>query len=164
MQNEKVQAAILSVRAKAEAMVVFGAFEVLKELIPVATSNITNYLDVNGQLITDLSKVPVSAAKAVKSLKQTVVNRGGTSTVTTEIQLWSKLEALNLAGKHVDVGAYLEKLEVSSSLSDMLDQRLARANQVGVGDGEVQEMEVVEARTGGESLDIDPPPPGEGSS
>lgn len=142
LRNPKIQAVIASVRSQAEAVAVFGAAEVLRELVPLASSNIVNYLDSNGHLVSNLSKLPLIHTKAVKSLKQTKAIDGA---VTTEIQLWSKLEALNLAGKHVDVGAYLERLEVSSDLSALLDQRLAgQVIEAEASADQGEEMELVE--------------------
>ena len=65
-----------------------------------------DFIDDEGPLVTDLSKVRPEAAAAVESCKEYVKADGS---VVREIKLYNKVTALEKAGRHVKVRAFEDR-------------------------------------------------------
>lgn len=94
------------------------ADRVLRELERLAFSDLDNYtVDDNGDLkLAD--GAPKNAMRAVQSVKRRIIHTpiGDGHTVRTcevEIRLWDKPGALKIAGRHVDVHGFADRVEVS---------------------------------------------------
>jgi phage terminase small subunit len=99
------------------------AEDVLRESSLLAGSSILDYVDDSGCLLGNIVDIPRDAAKAISSIDQEKLPNGN---VKTKIRLWDKNKALQLTGRHVDVQAFLDRVEVTDGLSD----RLARMRDV----------------------------------
>jgi len=93
--------------------------DVIRELIVMVTSDVTNYtLDANGELAL-AAGVPESAWRAVSSVKHKIrstKHRDGTVDTQhdVEFKLWDKVGASRLAAQHL--GMLLEKIEHSGKI------------------------------------------------
>ncbi|HIG71412.1 MAG TPA: terminase small subunit, partial [Myxococcales bacterium] len=88
----------------------FTADDVLREVQLLATSNIADFMDATtGGVVQNLSELPRDVLAAIESIKET---RSANGEVVRTLKLYNKVQALRVAGTHVDVGAFLEKLEV----------------------------------------------------
>lgn len=112
--NLGVSRAIASAKeARAQATGITAA-RVLAELEALAFSDHTHYeVDDDGRL-TLASDAPPNAHRAVSSVKRRVHrDKDGGVTREVEIRLWDKPGALTLAGRHVAVAGFSNKLEVT---------------------------------------------------
>ena len=105
LRNAKVAAAISAAQAERAARVGLTADEVLRELAILGRSSHTDYaIDDTGN-VTLAAGVSASAHRAVSSIKRKVrvtESDGRTETTyETEIKLWSKPDALRMAGQHL---------------------------------------------------------------
>lgn len=95
----------------------FDADTVLIRLATLANVSMSDFIDGDtGRLLETLQGVPEHALEGIQELTQTsYIDDNGIEHVTTKIKIVDQLKALQLAGKHRDVQAYLEKLEVGNT-------------------------------------------------
>jgi phage terminase small subunit len=124
LTNIKVANRIAELTAAQVERIQFTADDVLREVQLLATSNIADFLDATGGVVQNLSELPRDVLAAIESIKET---RSANGEVVRSIKLYNKVQALRVAGTHVDVGAFLEKLEVKTEpLSARLDALLLK--------------------------------------
>jgi phage terminase small subunit len=100
------------------------AERVLRELELLAFSDHTHYLvDDNGTVVLS-PHAPEGAHRAVSSIKHriTTAGKGADASVTREVELkfWDKPGPLKLAGRHVGLRAFMDRLEVTGKDGDPL--------------------------------------------
>lgn len=74
--------------------------QVLKEFVSIGMSNIKDYMDDEFD-VKNLSEIPDYKAKAIKSIKKTVIEGEGFNKTVIEFQLHDKIAGLNNLGKHL---------------------------------------------------------------
>ena len=84
----------------------FDSDRVLLELKYLATSTMADFIDDQGRLITDLSKVRPEAAAAVETCEESVRADGS---IVRKIKLYNKVTALEKAGRHVKIRAFEDR-------------------------------------------------------
>jgi phage terminase small subunit len=85
------------------------AERVLKETEAIAFSSIDHYLVDEDGVVTVAPGAPANAMSAIQSIKRKQNEWG----VEVEIKLWNKPEVLKLAGRHVDVKGFWDRMEVT---------------------------------------------------
>ena len=84
----------------------FDSDRVLLELKHIATSTMADFIDDQGRLITDLSKVRPEAAAAVECCEESIRADGS---VVRKIKLYNRVPALEKVGRHVKVWAFEDR-------------------------------------------------------
>lgn len=79
-----------------------SADKVLKEFASIGMSNIKDYMDDDFN-IKDLSQIPDDKAKAIKSIKKTVIEGDGFNKTIIDFQLHDKVAGLTNLGKHLGI-------------------------------------------------------------
>lgn len=114
LANLSVKAAIERGKAQRLARVNTTADSVIHEMSLLSNSSIEHYyIDNYGQLkATD--EAPEGAMRAIKSLKRKVRHdKEGNITYEVEFQFWDKPGSLKLMGKHANVPACFDRVEVT---------------------------------------------------
>ncbi len=119
-----IEAAIREAQAARSQRTGITADRVLAELELLAFSDVTHYqVDDQGR-VTLTAGAPVGAQRAVAAVKHKIVERGvgGKREVTREVELklWDKPGSLKLAGRHVGLRAFMDRLEVTGKDGDPL--------------------------------------------
>lgn len=105
LDEEEIQEYLSDLRLKSEIKHGISKDRWLSELEAVGFSNIQDFIS-DGNNIKDISKLPEYKAKAVGSIKKTVVEFEGGERSTVEFKLLDKLSALDKIGRHF---GYFEK-------------------------------------------------------
>ena len=127
LANPNIRAAVDKLSAERTKRVSFDADNVLQELATLSTITIADFLDEDGDLQQDLSKIDKEALGAINSLEVTDgVDALGREVLTIKFKLHDRLKAIVAAGKHKDVQAFLEKVDVGGDFGDMLEAAAAR--------------------------------------
>lgn len=120
------------------------AERVLAELEELAFSDVTHYdMDPQTGRVELVADAPKKAMRAVASVKHRKIPYGdGDFIHEVELKLWSKPDALKLAGKHVDVHGFVDRMELTGKngkplFRDTKDMTLAE---------EVAELEALVAK------------------
>ena len=92
----------------------FDLDRVLLELKHLATSTMADFIDDQGRLITDLSKVPREAAAAVECCEESVRSDGS---IVRKIKLYNEVTALEKAGRHVKVRAFEDRASAPADVN-----------------------------------------------
>jgi phage terminase small subunit len=114
LSNPIVAAAVERGKAQRLARVNITADSILSEMHALATSCVEHYyIDDFGNLkLTD--EAPDNAMAAVSSIKKKIRHdKGGGITYEVEFRLWDKPGSLKLMGKHANVKACFDKMEVT---------------------------------------------------
>lgn len=106
LRKPKVAARIVELRADQAKRLQFDADDVLRALIPLCTSDITDLIDRDGRFVEDLSTLPHEIVVAIESYNFT---RRPNGTVIVSVKFWNKITALALAGKHKNVQAFVKQ-------------------------------------------------------
>lgn len=99
LQREDVQEYLQKLRENSEIKHSISKERWLSELEAVGFSNIQDFIS-DGNNVKDISKLPEIKAKAVCSVKKTVIEFEGGERVTVEFKLLDKLNALDKIGRH----------------------------------------------------------------
>lgn len=75
---------------------------VIDELKKVGFANIQDYIE-DGNVISNLKKIPKEQAAAVASVKKSITTFDGGEKEVVEFKLWDKLSALEKIGKHLGI-------------------------------------------------------------
>lgn len=114
-RNRKVAALIAELKALRAERVLMNADDVLRELIPLCTSDVRNLI--SGDKLVSLQELQDAGpeiSKSVQTVKMTEkFDQSGNPIVETEFKLHPKVTALALAGKHIDVRAFDHALQGS---------------------------------------------------
>ncbi len=113
LRNAQVAEAISGRMTERAEKVFFTQESILVELQALAKSNVTHYRmnEDTGELeLTDIA--PENAMAAVSSIKyRTRFDKDGGKTREVEFKLWDKPGTLKLAGRHVGVAGFFDKVE-----------------------------------------------------
>lgn len=105
LQEPHIKAAINELKLKQQERLEISADDILRELFTIATTNLKDAFDENGQLL-PIREMPDSIAKAISGLD---VYKDFTEGVeigeTRRVKLWDKIQALTLLGKHLKLFA-----------------------------------------------------------
>jgi phage terminase small subunit len=97
---------------------------VLIEVRELAHSCVTNYQVDEGGNVTLAPGAPPDAMQAVSSIKRRITTYGegenARTQVDVEIKLWDKPGAIKLAGKHLDVHGFTDRLELTGKDGETL--------------------------------------------
>lgn len=105
LDEEEISEYLTNLRAKSEIKHGISKDKWLSELEAIGFSNIQDFIS-DGNNIKDISKLPEIKAKAVGSIKKTVIEFEGGEKQTVEFKLHDKLNALDKIGRHF---GYFEK-------------------------------------------------------
>lgn len=88
---------------------------VLQEIEHIAFSDYRHYeMDVRSGSVTLAPGAPDAAARAIASIKHRVIPYGdGDQIHELEVKFWDKLPALKIAGKHVGLAAFMDRVELT---------------------------------------------------
>lgn len=98
-RDVRVAALLDASRTRVLARAESKADRVLRELDVVGFSSVAHYQIADDGHVELTDGAPRSAIRAVSSIKRTVKRFAGGETITTEIRLWPKVEALRLRGQ-----------------------------------------------------------------
>lgn len=115
LSNVKVAAAIAERQEKRAAKVGLTQQRVLEEVEGIAHSDVTHYVfdDIANQLKL-APGAPLNAMRAVSSVKyRTRTDEDGNVTRECEFKLWDKPGMVKLAGRHLGIKGFFEKVELS---------------------------------------------------
>lgn len=107
LKNPKIQALIQEYQKKKAEEAGITVSRVLGEIERLAFGSIRDFYDTNGKLL-PIHRLPPAVAARISSVETTVVKKdnGEEETVTeylVKIRQWDKLQALTLAGKHLNM-------------------------------------------------------------
>lgn len=117
LQEHEVEEYLSQLKEKSEIKHSISQGRWLAELEAVGFSNVQDFIS-DGNTIKDISKLPENKAKAVLSVKKTVLEFEGGEKVTTEFKLHDKLNALDKIGRHF---GYFEKDNAQSAPKNEID-------------------------------------------
>jgi phage terminase small subunit len=114
LSNVIVKARVAKAQAERLVRVNITADTVLHEMSALALANVNHYvIDPRGQ-VTLAPGAPQNAMAAVQSIKKkTTVKPNGDVEYHVELRLWDKPGSLKLMGKHANVAACFDKVEVT---------------------------------------------------
>lgn len=98
-RDVRVTALLAESRQRVLARAESKADRVLRELDVIGFSNVAHYRITDDGHVELTDGAPRSAIRAVSAIKRTVKRCNGGETITTEIRLWPKVEALRLRGQ-----------------------------------------------------------------
>lgn len=105
------------------------AERVLKELEILAFSDYGHYLDDGEGNLTLAPGAPPGARRAISSVKRrTTTDKDGNVTREVEFKLWDKPGPLKLAGRHVNVAGFFDKVEVTGKDGGPLAVKAVRSS------------------------------------
>ncbi len=115
LRNVKVASAIAAAREKRAVKVGLSQQRVLEEVEGLAHSDVTHYMfdDIANRLVLT-EGAPPNAMRAVSSVKyRSRTDEDGNVTRECEFKLWDKPGMVKLAGRHLGIKGFFEKVEVS---------------------------------------------------
>lgn len=123
LKNVKVRAYIDARLSEAADAAGVSKARVLAELATIGLSNIDHYeIDPYGE-VSLKDDAPPGAWRAVQSVKRVCkADDNGNTTVTTELKLWDKGNALQMLGRHHAMFTDKVEHEVGSTLTELLAQ------------------------------------------
>ncbi len=125
LTNPYVHAEVARLARDRSERVQFTADDVLRESAQLAMTTMADLVDEDGFIPGDLQDVSNDVLKCVQEVTQEVVTTpDGRQGVRTKIKLYDRLKALALAGKHVNVRAFAETVEVKGSIDASYSQRM----------------------------------------
>ena len=104
------------------------ADDVLRESKNLALTTMSAFIDDEGFVVGNLKDLPESALACIQSVEQTTtIDPNGNTVIKQRLKLYDRLKALQVAGQHVDIRAFVSQHqhEVSSAgmnLSERLDE------------------------------------------
>jgi len=114
LRRPRVVAAIKRAQDARAERVRIDADRVLAELEQLAFSNIAHYvIDPIAGTVRLHSGAPPDAMRAVASIKHRVTPSAKGNVHEIEVRLWEKTSMLRLAGRHVGVAGFVERLELT---------------------------------------------------
>lgn len=117
MTNAAIRAAIEADTVKAEGKAGITQERVLSELALLAFSDLTHYSVSDDGDVELTAAAPAGAMRALQSIKRriTITGIGDAARTTTEVEikLWDKPGPLKLAGRHVGVKGFHDRVEVT---------------------------------------------------
>jgi len=137
-----VKDAIARVLEKRSKKTEITADRVLLETGLLAFSDITHYRLTDDGEIEPTETAPDGAMRAISSVKKrTITTRDGDTTYEVEFKLWNKPEPLKLAGRHVGLKGFADRVELTGKDGKAIQ------HQVGLTQ---QDLDAIEARILGE--------------
>ena len=129
--NVKVKARISELLSKRENKIIITADRVLTELARLATCDISQAFDVNGDLL-DIHKMPEDCRRAIAGIEIEVESANGdnavnkTETRTKKIKFWDKNKSLETIARHLKM--LTDKVEHSATgdLAELIRQARER--------------------------------------
>jgi phage terminase small subunit len=117
LRNVQVAEAVAKAMEQRRERTTITQDRVLEELAILAFSDVNHYgVDANG-VVTITPGAPKGAQRAISSIKHRITTAGaeGAPIITreVEIKLWDKPGPLKLAGRHVDVHGFADRVEVT---------------------------------------------------
>lgn len=137
LRNPKLAVVIAERQEKTATKAGITRERVLRETELLAHSNVDHYmLDETGRLVI-APGAPPDAMQAVSSIKYKVTTYGTGENARTErtceFKLWDKPGSIKLAGRHVDVHGFWERVELTgkdgSSLADVMQMAISLADK-----------------------------------
>lgn len=114
LRNDKVVAYVEKAKAQREARVNTTADSVLHEMSLLAQSNVEHYYVDDFGNLKPTDDAPEGAMRAVSSIKKKIRHaKDGSITYEVEFRLWDKPGSLKLMGKHANVAACFDRVEVT---------------------------------------------------
>lgn len=126
LKNVDVAAAVQAGQAKRLERVELKGEDILRELLRIATSDLGQAYDENGDLKA-IHDIPEDVRRAIAGIEVDVIGTGdkedGTGTplgFTKKVKLWDKLRAAELLLKHLGLLKDKVEVEVTASLEELL--------------------------------------------
>jgi phage terminase small subunit len=117
--NAKVAAAIAERQAARAERTGITQERVLEELALLAFSDLEHYEVADNGEVTLAPGAPRGAMRALSSIKRRIsTDKDGSVTREVELKLWDKPGPLKLAGRHVGLRAFMDRLEVTGKDGD----------------------------------------------
>jgi len=114
LTNADIERAIASAKEARSKATGITAERVIEELAVLAFSDVTHYdVDDEGN-VTLAAGAPSNAHRAISAIKRRIsTDKDGAVTREVELKLWDKPGPLKLAGRHVNVAGFFDKVEVT---------------------------------------------------
>ena len=119
LKHPKVASRIDALKAERAEATKFTSKVVLEQLANLSLTTIEALIGPDGYLVGNLANLPSSVLACIAELTQDTLPDG---TKRIKVKLHNRLRALELAGRHVEVGAYRDTVEVTHSLVDVVDE------------------------------------------
>ena len=126
LKKPEIQEFVLQSKAERVEEVKVDANYVLKRLIEIDEMDVADILDDGGDFL-PIRKWPKTWRTTLSGLDIAIINSGDTETILKKIKWPDKVKNLELIGKHVDVNAFKERLEVSGTVT--IADRMAAARR-----------------------------------
>ena len=113
----------------------FTADDILRESKNLALTTMGAFIDEDGFVVGNLKDLPDSALACIQSVEQTTtIDASGNTVIKQRLKLYDRLKALQVAGQHVDIRAFVQQHQVevspaAQSLGDRLDAIHQKRNE-----------------------------------
>ena len=128
LKNVKVATRVAELTLAQTERLEFTADDILRESKNLALTHMGDFIDADGYVVGNLKDLPESVLACIQSVEQTTtIEPSGNTVIKQRLKLYDRLKALQVAGQHIDIRAFVNQHDhqvssVGMNLSERLDE------------------------------------------